>query len=123
MNDIKTDKINGIRQRIKKFVLQVILYAKQIPKDEVGRVFVHQLLRAVTSIGANFEEASEAQSNRDLIYKLYVVKKEAKESHYWIDLTCEAFPDLSFQGATLKKENIEIIRIISSIINKKKIEH
>jgi four helix bundle protein len=56
------------------FVLNVIRLAKDIPRDEVGRVFVNQLLRSATSIGANYEEASEAQTGKDLIYKLSVVK-------------------------------------------------
>lgn len=114
------DPINGLRIRIKKFVLDIIRLAKDIPKDEVGRVFVNQLLRSVTSIGANYEEASEAQTNKDLIYKLSVVKKEAKETKYWLDLICEAYPEMTQRGKLLIGENDQLIRIFSSIILKKK---
>ncbi|TSC86686.1 MAG: hypothetical protein G01um101416_653 [Microgenomates group bacterium Gr01-1014_16] len=115
--------IDGLRQRIRILILKTIAYARDIPKDEVGRVFVNQLLRAITSIGANFEEASEAQTVRDIIYKLSVVKKEAKESKYWLELTCEAFPELTVRGKILIQEVGELIKIFSSIIQKKKAEH
>lgn len=116
------DKIAGLRQRIKKFVLSLISFAKLVPKDEVGRVFVNQLLRSGTSIGANFEESSEAQTEKDIIYKLSVVKKEAKETKYWIDLVAESYSDLSVSGRSLMQECDELIRIFSSIIYKKKLD-
>lgn len=115
--------IDGLRQRIRKLILKTIVFARDIPRDEVGRVFVNQLLRAITSIGANFEEASEAQTTRDIVYKLSVVKKEAKESKYWLELTCEAFSNMSDRGKILAQEVDELIRIFSSIIQKKKTEH
>ncbi|KKU56492.1 hypothetical protein A3C34_03670 [Candidatus Amesbacteria bacterium RIFCSPHIGHO2_02_FULL_48_21] len=84
------------------------------------KVFTNQLLRSTTSIGANFEEATESQTGKDVIYKLSVVKKEAKENLYWLDLISEAFPVLKVNCATLLQENVELIRIFASIISKKK---
>lgn len=114
-------KIDGIRQRIRKFIMTVIKFAKNIPKDDVGRVFVNQLLRSATSIGANYEESSEAQTNKDIIYKLSVVKKEAKETRYWLSLACEAFPMLEKDGQILIQENFELIKIFASIISHRRI--
>jgi len=54
-----TDKISAMQTRIGFWVLNVIRLARKIPKDEVSRVFIGQLIRAVTSVGANYEEASE----------------------------------------------------------------
>ena len=115
--------IDGLRVRIRKLVLQTVAFARDIPKDEVGRVFVNQLLRSITSIGANFEEASEAQTPRDVVYKLSVVKKEAKESKYWLELVCELYSGLSLRGKILVQEVSELVMIFSSIIQKEKTEH
>lgn len=115
--------IDGLRVRIRRLVLQTVTYARDIPKDEVGRVFVGQLLRSVTSIGANFEEASEAQTPKDVVYKLSVVKKEAKESKYWLELVGELYPELLMRGKILIQEVNEMIMIFSSIVQKKKTEH
>jgi four helix bundle protein len=116
----KGNSIGGLRSRIKKFVLSVIGLAKKVPRDEVGRVFVSQLLRSATSIGANYEEASEAQTNKDLIYKLSVVKREARETGYWLDPVSEAYKDLNKNAGKLIDENDQLVKIFSSIIIKKK---
>ncbi len=114
--------IDGLRLRIKKFVLDSIKLAKEIPKDEVGRVFVNQYLRSTTSIGANFEEATQTETTRDLVYKLSVVKKEARETAYWLDLICESYVQLQSSGKLLMQECEELIKIIASIIHKKKLD-
>jgi len=49
-------------------------------------VISKQLLRAGTSIGANVNEAIEAQSKADFIHKLSIALKEARETEYWIKL-------------------------------------
>ena len=59
---------------------------KTLPRDVVNQVIKKQFLRAITSIGANYREAIEAESRKDFIHKLQIVKKEARESLYWIGL-------------------------------------
>ncbi len=60
-------------------VVKIIHLRKTLLDDKVGRVITNQLLRSSTSIGANFEESVEAESNKDVIHKLSVVKKETTE--------------------------------------------
>lgn len=56
--------------------------------DEVKnrRVFVNQLLRACSSIGANASEAKYAQSRADFISKLEIALKECYETEYWLEI-------------------------------------
>lgn len=117
MND-KEDKINSLRIKIKSFVIKTINLCKGLPDDKVGRVITNQLLRSSTSIGANFEESVEAESNKDVIHKLSVVKKEAKETKYWLDLIPSCFSTINTEE--LLSESDEIVRIFSSIIQKRK---
>ncbi|MBQ3146868.1 MAG: four helix bundle protein [Oscillospiraceae bacterium] len=49
-------------------------------------VFVNQLLRASSSIGANIHEAKYAQSRADFISKLEIALKESSETDYWLEL-------------------------------------
>lgn len=49
-------------------------------------VYVNQLLRASSSIGANLHEAKYAQSTADFINKLEISLKECSETEYWIEL-------------------------------------
>ena len=49
-------------------------------------VFVNQLLRCSSSIGANVHEARYAQSRADFISKLEIALKESSETDYWLEL-------------------------------------
>ena len=49
-------------------------------------VFVNQLLRSSSSIGANLHEAKYAQSRADFISKLEIALKESSETDYWLEL-------------------------------------
>lgn len=49
-------------------------------------VFVNQVLRSSSSIGANIHEARYAQSRADFISKLEIALKESSETDYWLEL-------------------------------------
>ena len=49
-------------------------------------VYVNQLLRCSSSIGANVHEAKYAQSKADFINKLEIALKESFETEYWLEL-------------------------------------
>ncbi len=49
-------------------------------------VFVNQLLRCSSSVGANLHEAKYAQSRADFINKLEIALKESSETDYWLEL-------------------------------------
>jgi len=67
------------------FSLQIIgLYKQLIRENEY--VISKQLLRSATSIGANVEEASAAQTKKDFITKMSIASKEARETRYWLRL-------------------------------------
>jgi four helix bundle protein len=45
-----------------------------------------QHIRSITSVGANYSEAQDASSKKDFVNKIYISKKEASESVYWLKL-------------------------------------
>ena len=49
-------------------------------------VFVNQLLRSCSSIGANAHEAKYAQSRADFINKMEIALKECYETEYWLEI-------------------------------------
>ena len=67
------------------FSLSIInLYRGLVDNREY--VISRQLLKSATSIGANIEEASAAQSRKDFISKMAIASKEARETRYWLRL-------------------------------------
>lgn len=49
-------------------------------------VFVNQIMRSSSSIGANSFEAKYAQSRADFINKLEIALKECYETEYWLEI-------------------------------------
>lgn len=49
----------------------------------------NQLIRSSTSIGANFSEAQDAASKKDFANKIYIAKKEASETKYWLKIVAK----------------------------------
>ena len=83
-------------------------------------VYVNQLLRCSSSIGANIHEARYAQSRADFISKLEISLKEASESDYWLELLYRKKRLTQDQYVCLRKECGSIRRkLIASITTAK----
>lgn len=68
------------------FSLMIIREYKDLCETRKEFILSKQLLRAGTSIGANIEEATGAQSKKDFLHKISISYKEARETRYWIKL-------------------------------------
>ena len=78
-------KENIIIDKTFNFSLDIISLFKEL-QNEREYILSKQLLRSATSIGANVEEASAAQSKKDFINKMSIASKEARETKYWLKL-------------------------------------
>jgi len=103
-----------IYQKSHLFSLQVIeLYKVLQNQKEV--IISKQLLASATSVGANIREASAANSRKDFINKMTIASKEARESHYWLELVKDGNL-VNYELDNLINLNKEIIKILNSII-------
>ena len=82
---METKKENIIIDKTFKFSLDIISLYRKL-QNEKEYIVSKQLIRAATSIGANVEEASAAQSKKDFINKMSIASKEARETKYWLKL-------------------------------------
>jgi len=74
------------KQRTKTFALSVIKLVEKLPKTKIAGAIGGQLLRAGTSIGANYLAACRARSVTDIISRLGIVEEESDKSAYWMEL-------------------------------------
>jgi four helix bundle protein len=109
MSDSRSDEM---RARTKRFGgLAVRLFVSLDKKREELRILGKQLLRAGTSVGANYREASRARSDSEFVAKIELCTQEADEVQYWLELLRD---DCGLQSAELEKiwtEADELIRI------------
>lgn len=78
------------KARTKKLGLDVIRLVEALPKTRSADFLGRQLLRAATSVGANYRAACRGKSSLDVIAKLAIVEEEADETLYWMELLLEA---------------------------------
>jgi four helix bundle protein len=104
-----------IRERTFLFAVRVIRAVRRLPQDAATRVVAYQLVKSVTSVGANVEEADSAESPRDFIHKTSISRKEARESRYWLRVVRAAILDVE-EFADLERESDELVRIFSAMI-------
>jgi four helix bundle protein len=76
----------NLKQRTRKFALDIIKLVEKLPRDMVSEVLGKQLLRSGTSVAANYRSAARAKSSADFINKMNIVEEEADESMLWTDL-------------------------------------
>ena len=100
-----------LKDRTKRFALQVIYMCRTLPRSQEGGIIVRQLLRSSTSVGANYRSVCRARSTADFVSKLGVVLEEADETLFWIELLVESGLVRSEKIAVLKREASELVAI------------
>ncbi len=106
-----------LEERTAKFSENIIEFIKIVKRDDINRNIITQLVRAATSIGANYSEANASSSKRDFRNKIYICKKEANETKYWLRILSVYHPDLKEKTRIFWKEAHEFHLIFQKITN------
>ena len=104
-----------LEKRTRVFALRIIGFVAALPKNKVSDVTGYQLLKAGTSIGANYREANRAESRNDFIHKIAIVEKEAAETQYWLELCSDAEIGDPKQRRSRLQESAELLAIFTRI--------
>ncbi len=78
-----------LKKRTKQFALRVMKLVDALPNTTAGRAIGNQLIRAGTSVGANYRASCRGRSKAEFAAKLGTVAEEADESCYWMELIIE----------------------------------
>ncbi|MQY79844.1 MAG: four helix bundle protein [Bacteroidetes bacterium] len=116
----KTHRKYDLEERTAKFGEDVIKFCKKVPRGPINDPLITQLVKAGTSVGANYSEADDAESKKDFKHKIGIVKKESRESKHFIRMIVVAVPELKEEGQPLRQEAKELNLIFNSIFRKVK---
>jgi len=111
---MRNDKPNLIIDLTFQFALSIIQFTEKLEANKKYNL-ANQLFRSGTSIGANVQEAQNAESKKDFIHKMKIAAKEADESCYWLML-CKHSENYPTNNKLLNELN-SIIKISSKIIS------
>jgi len=104
-----------LEERTLKYAQRIIKYLEKTKKSLINTEISKQLIRAGSSVGANYIEANESLSKNDFLMRIKICKKEAKESRYWLMLIdSEDTQEKEF----LIEEATELMKIFGSIVEK-----
>lgn len=107
-----------LEERTAKFGESVIKFCKKIPRSPINDPLINQLVKAGTSVGANYSEADDAESKLDFRHKIGICKKESRESKHFIRMVAVSVPELIDDAKILWQEAKELNLILNTIYKK-----
>ena len=109
-------KVNALKDKSYNFALRIIKLSRFLREEKKEYILSKQIVRSGTSIGANVEEASGAQSQKDFIAKLHISLKESKETHYWLRLLRDSDYITEEQAESMLKDLNLIVTLLQQRI-------
>jgi four helix bundle protein len=110
-------KNEPLRNRTKNLALRAVRMYCRLPRSPEAQVLGKQALRAGTSVGANYREASRARSNAEFVAKLGIVEQEL-DKLYWLELLVESGIVPEGKMRDLHQEADELLRMTIAAIKK-----
>ena len=109
-------KENNIQEKSFQFAVRIINLYKHLTTIKKEFILSKQILRSVTSIGANIEESIGGRSDKEFLFKLEISYKEARETIYWLKLlkATDYISANEFESIDIEAE--EICKILAKII-------
>ena len=95
--------IKYLKNRTKKFAVDIIALCENLKESKATPVITYQLLKSSSSTGANYRAACRARSKAEFFSKICIVVEEADESEYWLEI---------IQDANLSNKNDELIKLL-----------
>ncbi len=103
-----------LKNRTKQFAIAIVRFVRTLPHTTDCTVIGRQLLRAGTSVAANYRAACRARSKSDFISKITIIEEEADESLFWLEMLTEIEIASSPTSEKLMKEASELTAIFTS---------
>lgn len=96
--------------------INVIRFLEKLSYKISLKIISDQLIRCLTSVGANIVEAKASSSKREFANYFQISLKSANESKYWLAMLKELLPESKGEIDVFLKELDEIARIIGTSV-------
>ena len=103
-----------LKLRTKKFSLMIIDMVEKLPNALSVRVVSNQIIRAATSVGANYRAVCRARSDKEFVAKMNIVLEEADETLFWLEIIIEKKWVNNSEAEIIWKEGNELTSIFVS---------
>jgi four helix bundle protein len=106
-----------LKKRTKEFALRVFKFLMTLDRNRETDIISNQLLRASSSVAANYRATCRGKSDADFLNKLKIVDEEADECLFWLEFIDEL--EIKCNKKELKilhDESNELVAIFSAAI-------
>lgn len=98
------------------FAVDVGMLYDELPLNERNSVYLKQLVRCSSSVGANYRAALRAKSSADFLNKLKITEEEADESVYFLELLMPFNKKFTDRLTNLANEGTALLKIVVASI-------
>src|SRR5258708_35746969 len=117
---MRDEGTKDLRERTTAFSLRVMSVCVALPRTRSGNLAAGQLIRAGTSVGAQYREAYRARSMAESISKIESTLQELEESSYWLEIIARKKMLNERKLSLLRKEADELTAILVTCVRKMK---
>lgn len=96
--------------------IDVIKFLERLEYKQSIRIISDQLIRSISSVGANIVEAKSSSSKKEFLNYFQIALKSANEAKYWLVMLKELTPDEKEKINIFLKEINEISNIIGTSV-------
>ena len=110
---------NELKKRTKQFALQVMRFVDLLPRTTTGKVIGGQLVRAGTSVGANYRAACRGRSKAEFAAKIGTVAEEAEADYetHLIKYLLDDTPTINNDPLSARREDEQEARILKTFFD------
>jgi len=103
------------KTRVYFYTVASLKFLSATPETRINKIILNQLIRSLTSIGANIIEAKASNSKKDFARYFDIALKSANETKYWLCLLRDLNNNVDkVKLEEILKETIEISNILAS---------
>lgn len=103
-----------LKNRSKQFAIRIVKLFRSLPRTEEARIMGKQVLRAGTSVAANYRAVCRARSKPEFIAKIGLVVEEADETTFWLELLVDTGIVRAARMRSLMSEANELLAIFAA---------
>ena len=109
-----TTQPEELRARTKQFAIRIVRLFQSLPKNDEARIMGKQVLRAGTSVAANYRAVCRARSRAEFVSMMGVVVEEADETVFWLEILVETGIVPRVRMKNLLAEANELLAILAA---------
>lgn len=118
IKDQNQNKSSKVEVKVRAFYLsiKIIRFLESVTQRMSHRIISDQLIRSMTSVGANIVEAKSSSSKKEFMHYFQIALKSCNETKYWLAMLRELNKDKEEEINNFLEETEQISKILATSV-------